>query len=142
MQAASGTLTAVAQITGVLAGAFEDNKAIAAANIVVSTAAAVMKTLETGGAFAFPLAAAVATAGAVQLASVLSAKPGSASLSGSTGGAAGGSTAAAAQPAQRTVNVTIQGDYLPTERVGGLMQRLQEEAGVDGLQFVLVHKQA
>src|SRR5690606_38504785 len=108
-----------------------------AANVVVDTAAGVMKAYSQGGMFATPMALAIGAAGAAQLGAIMSAKPGSASIA-----SPGAAPAAAPQAPSRTVNVSIQGDYLPKEGVGSLLQRIQEEAGIDGLQLVLTHKQS
>lgn len=90
--AASDTLSSIGQITGVLAGAFEDNKALAVANTVISTAAGVMKAFEQGGMFAWPMAAAIAAAGAMQIGTILSASPG--------GGSSGVRAPSASAPVQ------------------------------------------
>lgn len=123
LHAAAGVASAVSNITGTLAGAFEDNKALAAANIVVSTAAGAMKAFEQGGLLGFAGAAAITAAGAVQLASVLGAKPGSASVAGAGGGAAAGSTSTAAAPQQES------GQAVTINFVGG------KNAAYDGAQI-------
>lgn len=74
--AASSTLGAMGQISGALASAFEGNKAFAVANAIINTAEGVTKALAQGGMFAFPIAAALAVAGAAQVATILSASPG------------------------------------------------------------------
>ncbi|KQU96433.1 hypothetical protein ASC68_13725 [Devosia sp. Root105] len=130
MNAAAGIFDSVSQITGVLAGAFEDNKAIQAANIVVDTAAGVMKAWSQGGMFAAPMALAIGAAGAVQLASVLSAKPGSARVAGSSGG--GGAAAQPAAPvAPAAVNDTstsiiVYGDSIGRRCIEGLIKRIND----------------
>lgn len=73
--AAATTLGTVSQITGILAGAFQDSKALAVANAVVNTAEGVTKAIAQGGIFAFPMAAAIAAAGAVQIGTIMSASP-------------------------------------------------------------------
>lgn len=95
---AAAVLGSISDITSTLAGAFEDNKALAAANIVVSTAAGAMKAYEQGGLLGFAGAAAIIAAGAVQLNSVLNAKPGSSSISGSSSSAPAGNAPATAAP--------------------------------------------
>lgn len=74
--AANSTLGAMSQISGALAQAFEGNKAFAVANAIINTAEGVTKALAQGGMFAFPIAAALAVAGAAQVATILSASPG------------------------------------------------------------------
>lgn len=110
--AASDTLTSVSQITGILAGAFEDNKALAIANTVISTAAGVMKAFEQGGMFAFPMAAAIAAAGVAQIGTIMSAKPGGGSGGVRAPGASAPASAAPQQQAQRetVINLTLGGN--------------------------------
>jgi tape measure domain-containing protein len=74
--AANSTLGAMSQISGALASAFEGNKAFAVANAIINTAEGVTKALAQGGMFAFPIAAALAVAGAAQVATIMSASPG------------------------------------------------------------------
>lgn len=74
--AANATLGSLGQITGALASAFEGNKAFAVANAVINTAEGVTKALAQGGMFAFPIAAAIAAAGAAQIGAIMSASPG------------------------------------------------------------------
>lgn len=110
LNAASGVLGAVGQITGALSRAFEGNKAIAVANAVINTAEGITKALAQGGIFGYASAVAIGITGAAQVASILSAKPGSASVAGvgnapSTGS---GSATAAAAPRQ-AINITLQG---------------------------------
>lgn len=144
LQMASGTLDAIAQITGVLAGAFEDNKMLAAANIVVSTAAGAMKALEQGGAFGFPMAAAITAAGAAQLASVMSAKPGSSSISGAGNSAT--STAAAAVPQNAGLTIDLKGlspnSLFSGDQVAGILEGLKEYLGTQGQELAINYKGA
>lgn len=138
---AANVIGSIGQITDVLAGAFEDNKALAVASAVINTAEGVTKALAQGGMFAWPMAAAIAAAGAVQVASIMSAKPGSGGVAGvSSGGSA--SAAAPTAPTARTVSVSLVGDMFSREAVGSLFERLNDELGVDGLQIVTTHKQA
>lgn len=130
MNAAAGIFDSVSQITGVLAGAFEDNKAIQAANIVVDTAAGVMKAWSQGGMFAAPMALAIGAAGAVQLASVLSAKPGSARVAGASGG--GGAAAQPAAPvapaavSDTSTSIIVYGDSVGRRGIEGLVKRIND----------------
>lgn len=125
---ATGALSALSQITGALSGAFEDNKALAAANIVVNTAQGIMKALAEGGPFGFPIAAAIGVAGAAQLASVMSAQPGSASVASVSGGGAsagGGSTAAApAASSGPSIYLQLQGQRFSRSDIEGLIKDL------------------
>ena len=89
--AANATLGSLGQITGALASAFEGNKAFAVANAVINTAEGVTKALAQGGMFAFPIAAAIAAAGAAQIGAIMSASPG------------GGSAAAVRAPSAPSV---------------------------------------
>lgn len=89
--AANATLGSLGQITGALASAFEGNKAFAVANAVINTAEGVTKALAQGGMFAFPIAAAIAAAGAAQIGAIMSASPG------------GGSAASVRAPSAPTV---------------------------------------
>lgn len=139
--ATSSVLGSVGQITGILSGAFEDNKLLAAANAAVNTAEGVTKALAQGGMFAWPTAIAIGAAGAVQIANIMSAKPGSSKVA-TVGGSADTSTAPAAQPQARTASVSLVGDYFSRDAVSSLFDRLNDELGVDGLQIVTTHKQA
>lgn len=75
---AASTLDLAGQVTGAFAGLFKDNKALAVANAVISTAEAIVKTLAMYGATPWGIAAAAvaATVGAAQIATILSAEPG------------------------------------------------------------------
>lgn len=108
---ADTALTAFGRLTGGLAELFKNNKAFAVANAVVSTAEGIAKAWGQGGVFGFIGAAGVAAAGAAQIASILSAQPGSSSsASVSGGGAAANAQSTAAAPAQGTsINLTIRG---------------------------------
>lgn len=79
LNVASQALGVAGQISGALAGLFKDNKAFAVANAVINTAEGVTKALAQGGIWGFAGAAAVAASGAAQIASILSAQPGTAS---------------------------------------------------------------
>lgn len=135
--AASGVLDSVAQITGTLAQAFEGNKAIAAANIVVSTAAGAMKAYEQGGLLGFAGAAAIVAAGAVQLQSVLSAKPGSASVAGGGGNAPATTAAAPQSGAGQGIIINLHGGPGATMSNSDLLTQLQEQAKMNGQQIVV-----
>ena len=84
-------------------------KAIAVANAVINTAEGITKALAQGGIFGFASAAAIGVAGAAQIASILSAQPGSSSVASVNQGSAA-QTAAAAPPQQASsLNITIRG---------------------------------
>ncbi len=104
--AASSVLGSVGQITGILSGMFEDNKLLAAANAAVNTAEGVTKALAQGGMFAWPTAIAIGAAGAAQIATIMSAKPGSSRVA-----SVGSGAAPAAPVAQQgsSINLTIRG---------------------------------
>ena len=75
----------VAIVAGNVAGAlgnifaenFEVMKGIAVAETIISTSAAIMRTLRDGGAWALPIALSVGALGATQIAKILATKPGS-----------------------------------------------------------------
>ncbi len=133
----SGVLGSIGQITGVLSRAFEDNKALAVANAVINTAEGVTKALAQGGIFGFASAAAIGIAGAAQIASILSAKPGSASTA-----AVPSSTPAATAPAsggvQQSINVTLRGENFSREGVERLLGTITDIAKDGGLPAPLI----
>lgn len=102
--AASSVLGSVGQITSILSGAFEDNKLLAAANAAINTAEGITKALAQGGMFAWPTAIAIGVAGAAQIASIMSASPGSASVSN-----VNAAQAAPTMQSQTAINLTIRG---------------------------------
>ncbi len=142
--AAAGVLDSVSQITGVLAGAFKENQALQAANVVVDTAAGVMKAYSQGGMFATPMALAIAAAGAVQLGSILSAKPGSASVATPSASAAAAAAPPSAAPGQG-LSLTIVGTPDSMVRAGSiaeLIERINEYYSINGQQLAVTYKQA
>ena len=130
LNTASTALGAFGQLTGALGQLFKDNKAIAVANAVINTAEGVTKALAQGGALGFISAAAVAASGAAQIATILSAQPGSASTpsvgaappAAAVGGAGGG-------PA---INITLRGNSFSADSIEGLFDQLQEHLGDRG----------
>lgn len=103
-------LGAFGQLTGALGQLFKDNKAFAVASAVINTAEGVTKALAQGGVLGFVGAAAVAASGAAQIASILSAQPGSASKPSVSGSApAAAPVAPAATGGGTTVNVALRG---------------------------------
>jgi hypothetical protein len=110
MNTAASVIGMAGQITSSLAGLFKDNKAFAVASAVINTAEGVTKALAQGGIWGLAGAAAVAASGAAQIASILSANPGSGSVKQPT------STAAAQTPVApadvgggRAINLTLEG---------------------------------
>lgn len=107
---ASEALGSIGQITGALAGAFQDNKALALANAVVNTAEGMTKAISQGGMFALPIAAAIGVAGAAQIATIASAQPGSASTPSMPGGLPSAATGSASPTSSnRAIYLNIQG---------------------------------
>lgn len=145
MLATSSVLGSVGQITGILSGAFQDNKLLAAANAAINTAEGVTKALAQGGMFAVPTALAIGAAGAAQIATIMSTNPGGGSkvtTPSIAGGGAGATSSAAPAAPQKTVNVTIQGDYFSPESGARFLRSIQDALGVDGLQINTSYKQA
>lgn len=143
LSAASGVLGAVGQITGALSQAFEDNKALAVANAVINTAEGVTKALAQGGIFGFASAAAIGISGAAQIASILSAKPGSASTASVPSSAPTPTTAAAGGGSQQAVNITLRGENFSrasVERLIGDIADVLKDGGGSG--FIKVVKAA
>lgn len=135
MAAAISTLDSLSQITGALAGAFKDNKAIAAANVAVSTAAGAMKALEQGGIFGFAGAAAIVAAGVFQLHQILTTTPGNASTP-STGSGGRGEASAPTPGAGTSVHITMEGDNFSREAMQGLFEGLSGALADKGIKFV------
>ncbi len=138
--AASAVLGLASGMTGALAQMFQDNKAFAVANAVVSTAEAVMKAMATYGPtpWGFAAAGVAAATGAAQVASILSAQKGSSSVSKPSGSAPSQSQAQA--PAQRTVqlNLTLGGSgRYSRDELRDLMEQMVDglNDGVDGGNF-------
>lgn len=130
--AASSVLGSVGQITSILSGAFQDNKLLAAASAAINTAEGVTKALAQGGMFAWPTAIAIGAAGAAQIASIMSAKPGSASVA-SVGSAP---TTAAPAPQQSTaINLTVKGSGMVS--VDDFAQQLTKSIADGGHQSLI-----
>lgn len=126
-------LGAFGQLSGALGQLFNDNKAFAVATAVINTAEGITKALAQGGALGFVSAAAVAASGAAQVATILSAQPGSASAP-SVGGSAPATAAAGAGggPASPGVNITLRGNSFSADSIEGLFDQLQEYLGDRG----------
>jgi hypothetical protein len=121
-------------ITQALSTAFKDNKEFAVADTVINTAQAVMKTYAQfgGGPWGIAAAATVAAVGAAQIATILSAQPGtskkpSATAGGgrrSPAGGGGGGGGGVATPRQAvTINLMGQGGF-SRDQVRALAEQL------------------
>lgn len=139
--AASSVLGLASGLTGALAQMFQDNKAFAVANAVVSTAEAVMRALATYGPtpWGFAAAGVAAATGAAQIAAIMSAQKGTSSAPKAPGGAGAGS-AAASPAAQRStqINVTLGGaGRYSRDEVRDLIEQIADgiNDGVDGGKF-------
>jgi hypothetical protein len=139
--AAAGVLGLAGQMTGALAQMFQDNKAFAVANAVVSTAEAVMKALATYGPtpWGFAAAGVAAATGAAQIGTILSAQKGSASRPSGpkSSGAPSGGQAAAPQRATM-LNITLGGAGLYTrDNMREMLEQLADglNEGIDGGRF-------
>jgi hypothetical protein len=129
-------------VTGALASMFKENKAIAVADAVVNTAAAIVAALKNppGPPYSFVYAAAAAAAGAAQIATILSAQPGSSKAPSvkSTGktvaapaeaGAASSSTRGGGRTST-AVNITLQGEEgFSKTQVRNLIGQINEAVG-------------
>jgi hypothetical protein len=131
-----------ANITQALSTAFKDNKAFAVADTVINTAQAVMKTYAQfgGGPWGIAAAAAVAAIGAAQIATILSASPGSGGKSKAVKKGGGGSSASARAGAASTtsgsaapgqaVNITLVGEGgFSREQVRALIGQINSAVG-------------
>ena len=137
-----GSLSSILEKTGDknLAAA----KAFAVAEAIINTAQGITKALAQGGMFGFAGAAAVAAAGAAQIATILSANKGSSrrpAVSGSGGTSGSGEATRNDTPSGGTVNLQIQGlsrdELYSGEQVRELMDRMVELQR-DGYQLVVV----
>jgi len=137
-----GSLSSILEKTGDknLAAA----KAFAVAEAVINTAQGITKALAQGGMFGFAGAAAVAAAGAAQIATILSANKGSSrrpAVSGSGASSGSGEATRNDTPSGGTVNLQIQGlsrdELYSGEQVRELMDRMVELQR-DGYQLVVV----
>ncbi len=130
-----GTLGRLAEQAG------EENlaisKAFGLAQVGIKTAEGVMQALTLPPPASWAQAAAISAQGALQATTIMSASRGR-----SGQGAVNTPPAAAAPPTARSISFNLQGDYFSAAAFGGLLQRLQDELGVDGLELVVNHKQA
>jgi len=133
MNASATTLGALGEISGALAGAFKDNKAFAVANAVINTAEGITKALAQGGIFGFASAAAIGISGAAQVATILSAQPGSAASAPSV--AAPPPTSE--QPGQ-SMSLTVRAEGRGASMINEFWTGLQEQLADQGKQIVVV----
>jgi hypothetical protein len=132
---------------GALGTLFKDSKGVAIAQAVINTAQAITATLAQYGATPWGLVAAgvAAASGAAQIATIMSAQPGSSKKPSvgkggkSKGGGGGGSSDSASpkatgsgQTMQRSMNVVINGTNFSRDQVRMLVAQMNEMSG-DGL---------
>ena len=118
---------------GALQQLFPKNKAFAYANAIINTAEAVTKALAAyPPPFNFGMAAAVAAAGAAQVAAIARTSAtgaGSFPRIGSPPSATSTATSQQAAPPVRAINITMRkGDFWSSEAVAELISRINEEA--------------
>lgn len=120
------------QATGILAGMFEDNKAFAAANAVVSGIEGVAKTLSAYPApWSFAMAGLQAAAAAAQVSAIMSSNKDSRTIPSVGGGSSAGAAAPPAAPAtqgpSRSANITIVGKGgFSAESVRDLVEQIDD----------------
>ena len=142
-------LGAAAAMGNAVTQLFSKNKAVAIASAVINTAEAITAALKNppGPPFSFAYAAAAAAAGAAQIATILSAQPGSAQPpavhgssgtvsvpSGSSGSSVGASSAAsgsaapaaAVAPLQQSISVHIEGDTFGRSHIEAFVNQLKQ----------------
>lgn len=131
-------LGAFGQLTGALGQLFNDNKAFAVATAVINTAEGITKALAQGGLLGFVGAAAVAASGAAQIASILSAQPGTSSAP-SVGGSAPAAGAGATAGPSTAVNITLSGNgSYSRDQVANLVGQIGELFADKGVKINLV----
>jgi hypothetical protein len=137
---ASSYLDLAGQAVGALGTLFKDSKAVAVAQAVINTAQAITATLAQYGATPWGIAAAAvaAASGAAQIATIMSAQPGSGKKP-KVGGGGGGkktkesSSGGEAGGSQRSMTVVLQGQGgFTRDQVRGLVDQINGLAG-DGL---------
>jgi hypothetical protein len=139
---ASSYLDLAGQAVGALGTLFKDSKAVAVAQAVINTAQAITATLAQYGATPWGIAAAAvaAASGAAQIATIMSAQPGSGKkpkVGGGGGGGnkktQGGGSSEEAGGSQRSMTVVLQGQGgFTRDQVRGLVDQINGLAG-DGL---------
>lgn len=115
-------------------------KAFGIAEAVVNTAQGITKALTLPPPASWIQAGAVAAAGAAQIATIASTSKGSTTKP--TAGGEGAAASASQQSSSRSISFNLQGDYFSASSFGSMVQRLNDELGVDGLELVVNHKQA
>lgn len=147
--AALGAITKAVGTEG--EAAFRINQAIGIANAVVSTAVGVAKALELGPILGPVLAGVIAAIGAVQIATIASAKPGGggagARAPGGGGAAAGGGAAVAAAPerpaeaaperAPQQINISVSGFVGNEAELASQLSNVIRDAVRDDVDFGL-----
>lgn len=141
MEMASSTLGAIGQVTGALAGAFKDNKAFAVANAVVNTAEGITKALAQGGIFGFASAAAIGISGAAQVATILSAQPGSASTPSAAAAPAppDATSGSSAGGVSQGVTINLAPGRYSAQEVAQLVTDIKGYLGGQGQQWITPH---
>jgi hypothetical protein len=143
---AATSLAAFGALSGALTQLFKENKAIAIANAVISTAEGIANSLKLlPSPLAWVYAAAAAITGAAQISTIMSTQPGSStkptamkgsktSASSTVSSTSTTSTSSKRSPSQ-AVNITVQGDSdFSPERVRMLIGQINEAVG-DGVQL-------
>ncbi len=143
---ASTVLGSIGQMTGMLAQAFEDNKALAIANAVVKGGEAVVSSYAAGSSLGGPILGAVfagiaAATTAKQIADIASSNKDSRSLGGGAAAAAPSiPTAPVAAAGGRSLSVSLHGEYQRTSSVRDLVEQIVEYFGDRDLQLNLSHQ--
>lgn len=128
LRSAGAWASAAQNIAGTLAGAFSENKAFAVANVIISTAAGIMKALEIQGPLGWAQAAAIAAAGVAQLSKINSTQMGSGASAPSVSG--GGATDPAQAAPSQSFTVNLSGDRRYThEEVAAIIEGINERVG-------------
>ena len=142
---ASTVLGSIGQMTGMLAQAFEDNKALAIANAVVKGGEAVVSSYAAGSSLGGPILGAVfagiaAATTAKQIADIASSTKESRSLAGGAAATPSIPSAPVAAAGGRSLSVTMHGEYQRTSSVRDLIEQIVEYYGDRDLQLNLSHQ--
>jgi hypothetical protein len=124
-QRVTQALGVAGQLTGALSQLFEDNKAFAIANVVVSTAESIMKTYAQYGwsPLGIAAAAAAAIAGVAQIRAITSAKPGGGSAPSAKGGSTPAASSTPAAVPRQSVTLQLIGDNFSRAQVESLFKQ-------------------
>lgn len=121
------------------------SKAFGVAEAIINTAQGITKALAQGGALGFTGAAAVAAAGAAQIATILSTNKGGSSRP-SVGGSGAASTAAVPAPQRSGLTIDLSGlsptDLFSGAQVAGILDGLKEYLGTQGQELAINYKGA